>query len=175
MKKHESVGWKAVAMLRDLIIFMIRYPRLVEMEQYVTFGKSQVLLKDKKRPTCGSVGCIAGLSIAKSLPNGLGLKEFERIEYSKVGSDKYNIGPWGIKAAKLMGLTERQAYLLFIPNQWPNEFHQKLYSFSELEIDEGSNFKGIPPTVVKLRLIKEQREYVNVIVERIEHFIETGE
>jgi len=139
--------------LNDVKAYFLKHPELLDMSVYAEFGDSGKLLSDKENPHCGSVGCIAGLTVALNYKNGLTQKRYEKIEedYSNLHG-MYHIGG-GIweKAKDILKLTEEEANHLFLPDEWPNDLYE--------ELSDARN---------------DSQKYAEVVARRIDYLIENG-
>ena len=117
----------------------------------------------QQKPSCGAVGCIAGdacILFGKIKPSKV-IKELDwELGVYTFPDNTYRL------AQEVLGLTENQALSLFLLKSWSWKFD-----------DEGNDYVGWPNKFAK-RLEKYKpgtKKYAQVAVDRIEHFIRTGE
>ena len=144
MKKHPSIPDHAVDILLDFCKDMKAEPRKLRMENWMEDITGAEDIKEKDRPPCNTVMCIAGGIALKtcSTKNLLGMAWYEipdlaaetlGMEYNK--DTRYEIG---------------NLWNLFIPEYWPFKYRE-LYEKA-----------------------KSQSQRVRVMTWRVKYFIEKG-
>lgn len=148
-------------------------PLLRQIQQYILEDGGRINMKEglsryahvrtihghKKRPLCGTVGCLAGnaLVLTSGLKPRKGVILFRRIlKKFNIPPVSYNpsIGYWGSiedKARKILGLEFEPSARLFYPSKWPKSFRTLLEKAAS----------GTP-------------EYAQIVSDRVGFFIATG-